>query len=200
MAHMRNAVERHYGCGELLNSILRALNDIGKDIAKLAPSDFAPVGEFHIRGHEATIELAKRTSLRPGLRVLDVGRDLEVPHAFWPLSINARSLGLISHRNTLTLRILWRIFGLNDRVKFYQNSVLEMPFYDSAFNVVWSKHAQMNIAARFTLADGKYCERQVREDDPHFSRGTNRCCSSSRKERLTPHAYTAKPAGLAHAL
>jgi hypothetical protein len=56
MAHMQNSVERHYGRGELLNSILRALSDMGKEIAKLAPSDLASVDEFHIRGREATIE------------------------------------------------------------------------------------------------------------------------------------------------
>ena len=52
-----NQVEGHYWRGHILDSIMRALHEMGKDIAKLTPADLALVDEFHIRGREATIEL-----------------------------------------------------------------------------------------------------------------------------------------------
>jgi hypothetical protein len=65
MENAPQSVETHYSRGDILNSILRALREMGKDIAKLIPSDLAPVDELHIRGREATIELASRASLKP---------------------------------------------------------------------------------------------------------------------------------------
>ncbi len=76
MEDARHSVEGHYGSGEILKSVLRALREMGKDIDKLVPADLASVDEFHIRGRKATVELANRASLEPGLRVLDVGSGL----------------------------------------------------------------------------------------------------------------------------
>ena len=73
MNSVQNNIEQHYGRGRILDSIIDALHASGKDLARLAPADLAPVDEFHIRGREATIELARRASLQPGMRVLDVG-------------------------------------------------------------------------------------------------------------------------------
>src|ERR1700739_2239598 len=72
----QKSIENHYGRGEILDSILCALREMGKDITKLSLTDLAPVDEFHIRGREATGELANRAALKPGLRVLDVGSGL----------------------------------------------------------------------------------------------------------------------------
>jgi hypothetical protein len=51
-------VERHYAQRDLENIILDALIATGKDIDGVAPSDLAPVDEFHTRGRDATRELA----------------------------------------------------------------------------------------------------------------------------------------------
>jgi 2-polyprenyl-3-methyl-5-hydroxy-6-metoxy-1,4-benzoquinol methylase len=67
------SVERHYGLGGRLEAIFEGLRATGKDLASLTPADSAPVDEFHIRGREATMELAQWAALSPGLRVLDVG-------------------------------------------------------------------------------------------------------------------------------
>ena len=36
--------------------------------------------------------------------------------------------------------------GLSAKVEFIQGSALEIPFPDGSFDVVWTQHAQMNIA------------------------------------------------------
>lgn len=73
IADARQVVEAHYCRGGILSSILSALRDMGSEITTLAPSDLAPVDEFHVGGRQATIELANRASLKPGIPVLDVG-------------------------------------------------------------------------------------------------------------------------------
>ncbi len=54
-----SSVAEHYGLPRLLDTILNALRAQGKDTDHLAVDDLAAVDEFHIRGREATLELAK---------------------------------------------------------------------------------------------------------------------------------------------
>jgi 2-polyprenyl-3-methyl-5-hydroxy-6-metoxy-1,4-benzoquinol methylase len=67
------AVAQHYSRGGLEQQILDVLTTVGADLEHLDPDLLAPVDEFHIGGRSATVELAKQLTLRPGLRVLDVG-------------------------------------------------------------------------------------------------------------------------------
>lgn len=50
MKTVHHQIEYHYGRKNLLNAILDALREAGKDPVRLKPSDLAPVDEFHIRG------------------------------------------------------------------------------------------------------------------------------------------------------
>ena len=52
-------VERHYGRGGLLDRILAALKEAGKDIDHLTIDDLAPVDELHSRRRQATKDLAR---------------------------------------------------------------------------------------------------------------------------------------------
>ena len=47
---MQECVERHYTRGAILQAILDALRETGKDADNLEPADLAPADEFHIRG------------------------------------------------------------------------------------------------------------------------------------------------------
>ena len=60
-------VAYHYGLNGLLDAILDALSATGKDIDRLVPADLAAVDEFHIRGREATLELAARADIEAGM-------------------------------------------------------------------------------------------------------------------------------------
>ena len=70
---MREHIERHYTHGDVVQAIQNALREAGKDPANLAPSDLAAVDEFHVRGREASLELAQELPLNETVRVLDVG-------------------------------------------------------------------------------------------------------------------------------
>jgi SAM-dependent methyltransferase len=140
-------VEQHYGRGHILDSILRALRQAGKDLDRLAPADLAPVDEFHIRGREATIELAARASLRRGLRVLDVGCGLGGSARYLAAQHGCEVVGIDLTREYVdTASALAAMVGLERMVEFRQASALEVPFEGDSFDVVWTEHVQMNIA------------------------------------------------------
>jgi len=141
------SVERHYGRGHILDSILRALRQAGKDLGRLAPADLAPVDEFHIRGREATIELAARASLRRGLRVLDVGCGLGGSARYLAAQHGCEVVGVDLTREYVdTANALAAMVGLARMVEFRQASALELPFEGDSFDVVWTEHVQMNVA------------------------------------------------------
>jgi MPBQ/MSBQ methyltransferase len=147
MKSAREHVDSHYGRGDILNSILRALREMGKDVAQLAPADLAPVDEFHIRGREATVELAGRASLKPGLRVLDVGCGLGGSVRYLASEHQCQVVGIdLTKEYVDVANALADLVGLKHMVEFRQGSALDMPFDDSSFDVVWTEHVQMNIA------------------------------------------------------
>ncbi|HYQ70384.1 MAG TPA: methyltransferase domain-containing protein [Gammaproteobacteria bacterium] len=143
----RGDIENHYGLNALLDSILRALAEAGKDIDRLTPADLAPVDEFHIRGREATLELAGRTAIEAGMRVLDVGcgiggsaRHLATGHGCHVTGIDL-TRDFIEVATALAERT-----GLSDRVAFDHGSATELPYAPASFDLVWTEHVQMNIA------------------------------------------------------
>ena len=145
-------VEKHYGRGRILDAILASLREAGKDPARLKPEDLAPVDEFHIRGREATVELAGRASLQPGSRVLDVGCGLGGSARYLAAEYRCQVTGIdLTEEYVDVATTLAGMVGLGDRIEFEQANALDMPFDDAAFDVVWTQHVQMNIADKTAL-------------------------------------------------
>ena len=72
----RRSLNHHYGRAGIGEAILSGLRAAGKDLDALTPEDLAPADQFHTRGREATLELARLAGLERGMRVLDVGGGL----------------------------------------------------------------------------------------------------------------------------
>jgi ubiquinone/menaquinone biosynthesis C-methylase UbiE len=143
----KQSVEEHYGRGKILDAILGALRGMGKDIESLRPADLAPVDEFHIRGREATVELATLAALEPRLRVLDVGCGLGGSVRYLAAEWQCVATGVdLTSEYVGVASALAPLVGLQDLTRFHQASALDLPFGDGAFDVVWTEHAQMNIA------------------------------------------------------
>lgn len=146
MNSVREQVEHHYSKGRILDSILSALRETGKDLARLKPLDLAPVDEFHIRGREASVELARRASFKPGARVLDVGSGLGGSARYLAAEHQCQVTGIdLTQEYVDVASALAGMVGLSDRVVFRQASALDLPFDDGSFDVVWTQHVQMNI-------------------------------------------------------
>jgi MPBQ/MSBQ methyltransferase len=147
MSGLREHVEQHYGRGRILDSIVAALRATGKDPARLEPEDLAPVDEFHVRGREATVELARRAALKPGSQVLDVGCGLGGSARYLAAEHQCQVTGIdLTQEYVDAANALAGMVGLSDRVACRQASALAMPFADGTFDVVWTEHVQMNIA------------------------------------------------------
>jgi len=78
MSDRRAEVERHYGRGGLIDRVLAALADAGKDVEHLTIDDLAPIDEFHSRRRRATEERRAGLSAEVEFRQ---GSALELPLA-----------------------------------------------------------------------------------------------------------------------
>lgn len=146
-------VEQHYEREDLTSAILQALKAAGKDPDNLLPEDLAALDEFHVRGREATSELARLLKLDASAKVLDVGSGLGGPSRYLASKHGCSVVGLdLTADYCHAAQDLARRTGLAGRVSYQQGNALQMPFEDNRFDLVWSQHASMNIADKALLA------------------------------------------------
>ena len=149
---MQGDVERHYARDDIAAAIRAALIRAGKDIATLTPDDLAPFDQLHLRGRDATLELAERVGLSEGLHVLDVGSGLGGPSRLLAAAFGCRVTGLdITAAYCRAAATLAEWVRLDRLVDYRHGDALAMPFADAAFDVVWTQHAAMNIADKARL-------------------------------------------------
>jgi SAM-dependent methyltransferase len=146
---MTEQVAQHYGKDGLLDRILEALTQAGKDISHLTIDDLAPVDEFHSRRRLATQELA--ASLAPAAtdQIIDIGSGLGGPSRYLATTYGCRVSGVdLTPEFVRTATALTARVGLSDRVDFRVGSALDLPFGDASFDCAWSQNVAMNIADR----------------------------------------------------
>jgi ubiquinone/menaquinone biosynthesis C-methylase UbiE len=149
-----HTIQQHYTRPDLGDAILSALAATGKDLNHLSLEDLAPVDEFHIRGREATIELAQQLPLDAAAHVLDVGSGLGGASRYLALAYGCRVTGLdLTEAYCRVAQMLADRLGLSSRVTYRHGSAVAMPFEAASFDVVWTQHATMNIADKATLYD-----------------------------------------------
>jgi SAM-dependent methyltransferase len=140
------AVEAHYARGDLAERILGALRDSGVG-NRPTPDQLAPVDEFHVRGREATEELAELAELMPGQAVLDVGCGLGGTARFLAARHGVKVTGVdLTAEYCQAGNLLSEWTGLAGEVKLVVANALELPFKDGSFDAVFTEHAAMNIA------------------------------------------------------
>lgn len=143
---LNEEIREHYANPGLEKLILDALADAGKDVNSLEPEDLEPIDEFHIRGREATLELAAAAGLEAGKYVLDVGCGIGGPSRCIAHEFGCRVTGidLTQEYCRLATRLAKRV-GLSDLVDYRQGDAPNLDFPDSTFDVVWTQHVGMNI-------------------------------------------------------
>jgi ubiquinone/menaquinone biosynthesis C-methylase UbiE len=145
-------VGEHYRRADLGASILEALRAAGKDPRALTTRDLAPVDQFHVRGREATLDLARLAGVTPETRVLDVGGGLGGPARTLASEFDCTVEVLdITEEYCRAGEMLTALTGLSDRVSFRYGNALDMPYPDASFDVAWTQHSSMNVADKKRL-------------------------------------------------
>ncbi len=149
---LNEAVRQHYTRSDLGTIILTALASAGKDLNALQPQDLAPIDEFHIRGRQATRELARAAGADAGKRVLDVGSGIGGPSRCLAREFGCRVTGIdLTDEYCRVATMLAQRVGLSRLVSYRAGDALNLPFADAVFNIVWSQHAAMNIPDKARL-------------------------------------------------
>jgi ubiquinone/menaquinone biosynthesis C-methylase UbiE len=147
---MSSDIETHYGgSGELSARIRDALAAAGKDPARLTSADLATVDEFHIRGRQATLELASRMELTPDSHVLDLGSGLGGPARTLAEACGCRVTGIDLTRSFCDAAAAMSDWvELSDRVRFVHGDATSAPFEPASFDAAMTIHVAMNVAAK----------------------------------------------------
>jgi MPBQ/MSBQ methyltransferase len=141
-----NHPEQYWGRAGLAQAILRSLADAGKDLDSLTIDDLAPVDQFHGGGKASTIQLGVLASLRPGLKVLDVGGGLGGPARTLAAEYGCTVTVLDPTSSYLEVcDELTRRLGLDSQVQTKLGNALDIQFSDHSFDVVWTQNSGMNI-------------------------------------------------------
>ena len=140
------SVEAYYTVSTLGQSILDALETLGKDVGDLTVDDLAPVDEFHIRGRMATQELAGIVGIAGDDEVLDVGSGLGGSARYLASEFGCHVTGLdVTREYCDVATMLSGLVGMDGKTRFQHGSALAMPFESDSFDLVWTEHVQMNI-------------------------------------------------------
>ena len=150
-------VEQHYTLGDIEQTILQALETAGKDIDRLTLDDLAQIDEFHIRGPEATAQMAEEIGIDAEMQVLDVGCGLGGPSRRLASNYGCRVTGLdLTEAYCRAAEAFSVRLGLNHLVSYRTGNALDMPFEDERFDVLWTQHASMNISDKAQLYSEMY--------------------------------------------
>jgi ubiquinone/menaquinone biosynthesis C-methylase UbiE len=146
-------IETHYGgSADLAGQIRKSLIAAGKEIERLTTAELAPVDEFHIRGRQATLELAERMELTPDSHVLDFGCGLGGPARTLAETYGCKVTGIdltASFCDAATELSSW--LGLSDKLHFIHGDATDAPFGADSFDAAMTLHVAMNIPAKDAL-------------------------------------------------
>jgi len=141
------SVETHYSSSDLGERILAALEASGADLERLTVESLAPLDAFHIRGREATAELAQMARIAEGDVVLDAGCGIGGASRYLGATFGCHVVGVDLTQEYIDVAAMLSARSvLRCAIEFRRGSVLDLPFDDDHFDVVWTEHAQMNIA------------------------------------------------------
>jgi ubiquinone/menaquinone biosynthesis C-methylase UbiE len=149
-------VEAFYGGStDLIGRIRDALRTAGKDLAKLTTADLATFDEFHIRGRQATLELAERMELTREFRVLDIGSGIGGPARTLTEACACTVIGLdLTRTYCAAATSISRWVGLSGRVRFVCGDAIYLPFRSRSFDAVMTIHATMNVSDKRAVYAG----------------------------------------------
>ncbi len=148
---LRESVREHYepshAAGRLVDRVRHLLAE--NFSTSVTAADFAPMDQFHTRGLAATRDLAALARIRPEERVLDAGCGLGGPARLLAETCGCHVTGVDLTPSFIEVaHLLTERTGLTHLCRFETGDLTALDFPDASFDVVWTQHVVMNIAAR----------------------------------------------------
>lgn len=146
MSDSSDRISQHYGSAGLLDRILSALKQAGRNVNALTIEDLAPLDQFHTRGLAATRELVAFAGVKPGGRVLDVGSGLGGPARVLAFEKKCHVTGVDITREFCEVATqLSKLTALDHVTEFRHGDATALPFENGQFDLVLTMQIQMNI-------------------------------------------------------
>ena len=148
-----SGLHTHYSASRIEARILAGIRAAGLDPSRrLSPEELGALDHFHTGGLRASRELLEVTQIRAEGRVLDIGAGLAGSARLLASSVGCRVDCIeMSADYCAGAALLNRLTGLEERIKVYRGSALDLPFADDSFDVVWMQNVGMNIADKRRL-------------------------------------------------
>lgn len=135
------SIDAHYGSGNLAERIRAALGT-----GPVSRESLAELDEFHLRGREATRELATLAGLAPDMRVLDLGCGLGGPARTFAAEFGCVVDGVeIVPSFCAAAELLNRLTGWTDRVTIHRADMRRLPFPAGSFDRAGTLHTLVNV-------------------------------------------------------
>jgi ubiquinone/menaquinone biosynthesis C-methylase UbiE len=146
MTQTNEDITAHYAREGLAAALVRRLADHGIPHDRVTLDHLNALDQMHVRGHEATLELAEALGIEAGMEVLDLGAGIGGPARVLAARFGARVTALdLTPALCEANRALSALVGLADRVAVVEGDATDLPFGDAAFDRVVTIHASMNI-------------------------------------------------------
>jgi sarcosine/dimethylglycine N-methyltransferase len=146
MADTVSSVQSHYGSGDLIARILTALEDAGHDIANPAVETFFTIDQLHSGGLNTTKMQAELTGITKGARAQDAGCGVGGAARFLAHIFGCQVEAMDLTQEYVDAAIhLTGLSGLGGKINFRQGDVVELPFDDQSFDLVWCQNVTMNV-------------------------------------------------------
>lgn len=183
------ALNDHYGVPDLGDELLDVLEAAGKDVTALTRDDIASFDEFHIRGLEATREVADIVGIGDHDHVLDVGCGIGGPARTLAAEFDCDVVGIdVVEEYCRAAELFADRVGVTDDVRFQHGNALDLPFEDDAFDAVWFEHTLMNVEAKKMAFEEAW-----RVLQPGGTLALYEICAGSRGDTVFPVPWASDP-------
>ena len=153
MEKYKKLINDHYQQKDLSAHIMAAFERAGKQIN--SHEDTAAFDEFHIKGRDATRELAKLADAQKGMKVLDIGCGVGGPARTLAAEFGCYVKGIdLVEEYCQTAKMVTERLGMDDRVTFAHGDMLALPLGEQNYDMVWTEHTVMNIEDKIKLFQG----------------------------------------------
>ncbi len=141
------SVAGHYAReGSLAERILTLVTAQRQGDGPLSFKELAPADQFHLRGKDASEEMAALLDAKPGARILDVGSGIGGSARLLASAYQAEVLGIdLTASFCADAAALSAATGLGDRTDFVCADATNIPLGDASADLAWTQHVAMNI-------------------------------------------------------